>query len=222
VRTPILTIDSSVTRHIVRHIAFALLAVCLAGCGFPFVSGSQRPIAYAPDRGQPTIVCLGDSLTAGNGAPSDQSYPAWLQKRLDSGGYHYRVINAGISGNRVADGLGRLDDDVLAYHPAIVIVALGSNDPGHTPEAQWESGLNTIVARLRSHGARVVLGGLNEPGMSEVYRRVASRQGTPLVWLTSGLWSRSGLWADAHHPDGAGYRVVMQTIWPTLVPLLRR
>jgi acyl-CoA thioesterase-1 len=202
--------------------AAALLVMALAGCSLPFLSGAHGPKAYVPDRGQPAIVCLGDSLTAGNAAPADQSYPAWLQRRLDSDGYRYRVINAGVSGDTVEDGLSRLNADVLRYHPAIVVVELGSNDPGHTPEAQWEEGLDTIMVRLQSHGAKVVLGGLDELGMREVYQRVAAQQRVPLVWLTTGLWSRPGLWGDAHHPNGAGYRVVMQNIWPTLVPLLHR
>lgn len=202
--------------------AAALLVISLSGCGLSFSSGSHPPAAYAPDHGQPAIVCLGDSLTAGDAAPSDQSYPAWLQKQLNSAGYHYRVINTGVSGDRVADGLSRLRDDVLAYHPAIVIVALGSNDPGHTPEAAWEAGLDTIVGRLQAHGARVVLGGLDEPGMSDVYQRVAARYNIPLVWLTAGLWSRPGLWGDAHHPNGAGYKIVMQNVWRALKPLLQR
>jgi len=67
-----------------------------------------------------------------------------------------------------------------------------------------------------------MLGGLDEPGMREVYQRVAAQHGIPLVWLTTGLWSRPGLWGDAHHPNGAGYRVVMQNVWPALVPLLHR
>ncbi len=205
--------------HLRFAVAAALLVITLAGCNVPFHTGSAEPIAYAPDRGQPTIVCIGDSLTAGDAAPRDQSYPAWLQKKLDRDDYRYRVLNAGISGDRVADGLSRLKD-VLKYHPAIVIVALGSNDPGHTPEDKWESGLDTMVGRLQAHGVRVVLGGLDEPGMREVYQRVALRRNVPLVWLTNGLWSRPGLWGDAHHPNGTGYRVVMQNIWPALIPLL--
>jgi acyl-CoA thioesterase-1 len=200
----------------------AACVLLLAGCSLPFLPDSHRPSAYTADRGQPVIVCLGDSLTAGDAAPSDQSYPAWLQRRLDRDGYRYRVINAGVSGDRVADGLGRLNHDVLAYHPAIAIVALGSNDPGHTSEAQWEAGLDTIVTRLQSHGVRVVLAGLDEPGMSGVYQRVAARHNVPLAWMTAGLWSRPGLWGDAHHPNGSGYRVVMQNIWPALLPLLHR
>jgi lysophospholipase L1-like esterase len=102
------------------------------------------------------------------------------------------------------------------------VVELGSNDPGHTPAATWGSQINGIVSRLRSQHVRVILGGLDEPGMTGIYRRIATRQGIPLVWITSGLWSRPGLWGDAHHPNGAGYRIVMQNVWRALQPMLRR
>ncbi|MCA1599971.1 MAG: GDSL-type esterase/lipase family protein, partial [Chloroflexi bacterium] len=117
--------------------------------------------SYTPDDGRRVIVRLGDSLTAGDAAPPDQSYPAWLQRRLDGAGYRYRVVNAGVSGDRVADGLNRLQRDVLSQHPAVVIVELGSNDPGRTPLSRWASDLATIVSRLQTHGARVILGGLD-------------------------------------------------------------
>jgi len=100
-----------------------------------FERQGQSVQTYVADTGQPTIVCLGDSLTAGSGAPSDQSYPAWLQRLLTAHHLNYRVVNAGVSGDRVVDGLRRMQADVLGFHPSMVIVALGSNDPGHTPPA---------------------------------------------------------------------------------------
>lgn len=198
-----------------------LLCMLLSGCRLP-LQQSHDPVAYAPDDGRPTIVCLGDSLTAGDAAPADQSYPAWLQRRLDGAGYRYWVVNAGVSGDRAHDGLEHLQNNVLRFHPVITVVELGSNDPGHTPPARWAADLRTIVSRLQAKGSRVILGGLNEPGMADVYRRVAIDQHVPLVWFTSGLWSRPGLWGNAHHPNGQGYRVVMNNVWAQLPPLMRR
>jgi len=182
----------------------------------------DQPRSYIPANGWPTIVCLGDSLTAGDAAPVNQSYPAWLQKRLTASGYHYRVINAGVSGTRVADGLKRLRGDVFRFHPKVVVVELGGNDPGKTPTRVWQRQLSELVARVQRWGAQVVLGGLDEPGLGAVYRIVAAQRNVPLVWFTARLWSSPGLWGDAHHPNGHGYRVVMETFWPVLVRLLTR
>ncbi len=196
-----------------------LLCLLLTGCTLPLRQSGPRTYG-APSR-WPAIVCLGDSITEGDAAPADESYPAWLQQRLNAAGYRYRVVNAGQSGDRVAGGLARLPD-VLAFHPAVAVVELGSNDPGHTAPAIWAAQLGRIVSRLRAHHVRVILGGLNEPGMARIYRNVALIHHVPLVWMTAGLWSRPGLWGDAHHPNGAGYRVVMENVWMYLRPMLRR
>jgi acyl-CoA thioesterase I len=58
-----------------------------------------------------TIVCLGDSMTAGVGAGPGEAYPELLAARLGT-----EVINAGVSGETAAQGLARLDQ-VLAQDP---------------------------------------------------------------------------------------------------------
>lgn len=132
----------------VAPVAFVVAALfSLSGCSIPW-HPAHSLISYAPADGRPVIVCLGDSLTAGDAAPADQSYPARLQRRLNAGGYRYRVVNAGVSGNRVADGLSRMQSDVLGFHPFITIVELGSNDPGRTGATVWRAQLQTIVRRL--------------------------------------------------------------------------
>jgi len=178
---------------------------------------ASSAVTYEPAIGRPAIVCLGDSLTAGDGAPASQSYPAWLQRQLDSAGYRLQVVNAGHSGDRVAGGLARLQDSVLRFHPAIAIVELGSNDPGHTPAATWQSQLGSIVSQLQAQHVAVIVGGLEEPGMATRYAAVGSQYRVPVVWFTRNLWTRPGLWANAHHPNGAGYQIVMESFWPAVV-----
>src|SRR4051812_6733828 len=70
-----------------------------------------------------TLVCLGDSLTAGLGLSEDQAYPALLEKKLKG----WKVVNAGVSGDTTAGGLKRLDW-ILKSKPQAVFVALGAND----------------------------------------------------------------------------------------------
>src|SRR5580698_5211410 len=82
------------------------------------------PRPPVPHRPVPVIDCFGDSITAGYGVDPGKAYPDDLQNALDSHGYHYRVVNSGISGNTTKDGVDRLKE-VLALHPAIVIVEFG-------------------------------------------------------------------------------------------------
>jgi acyl-CoA thioesterase-1 len=217
------------TRRVAAVSIIALVAVVLAlYTGLTHLDPEQSltgsphsAVTYEPANSRPAIVCLGDSLTAGDGAPPSQSYPAWLQRQLDAAGYKFQVVNAGHSGDRVADGLARLQDDVLRFHPVLTIVELGSNDPGNTPADTWQRQLSDIVAQLQAQHSGVILGGLDEPGMTDRYKAVGSRYGVPVVWFTDNLWSRPGLWANAHHPNGAGYQVVMQSFWPAVLQALK-
>lgn len=209
--------------------AFTIVAMCVifvlwhsfGGTVSGLVRHSTAPVVFGSDQNLFTLVCLGDSLTAGDGASVDQSYPGWLYRQLQADGYHYRVVNAGVSGNRVGDGLRRLQSDVLLFHPRIAVVELGSNDPGRTSRDVWEAQLGTIVHRLQVQRVQVVLGGLDEPGMGDVYRRIAARFGVPLVWFISDVARRPADWSDAHHPNGQGYRLVMRSFLPAVQPLLR-
>src|SRR5687767_4896761 len=82
------------------------------------------PIAHSAgadnNNDRPRIVAFGDSLTAGLGVAAEETYPAQLQRRLDSRGLQYRVINAGVSWDTTAGGLRRVDW-VLKSRPNVVI-----------------------------------------------------------------------------------------------------
>jgi acyl-CoA thioesterase I len=83
-----------------------------------FLSTLQRPIS---GDSRPVILAFGDSLTAGYGVQRGGGYPEQLQKRLDSLGYKYRVVNMGVSGDTSSGGLARMKDAV-GVKPAIVIL----------------------------------------------------------------------------------------------------
>src|SRR5262249_10545838 len=70
---------------------------------------------------QPRIVAFGDSLTAGLGVGAAESYPAQLQRRLEDLGYHYRVVNAGVSGETTAGG-GRRGGRGVQSQPNTVLL----------------------------------------------------------------------------------------------------
>ncbi len=112
-----------------------------------------------------TIVFLGDSITQGGVGP--KGYVTVIKKTLaekhkDLG---ITVIGAGISGNKVPDLQRRLEKDVLAKKPTLVVIYIGINDVWHgerdpaagtTPE-KFEAGLKEIIGKIKDAGARVVL-----------------------------------------------------------------
>lgn len=111
------------------------------------------------------IVFLGDSITqAGVGKTG---YVTLIKNKLaekhpDLG---VEVIGAGISGNKVPDLQKRLDKDVIAKKPTLVVIYIGINDVWHsemnpprgTPKDKYEEGLKEIIGKIKDAGARVVL-----------------------------------------------------------------
>jgi acyl-CoA thioesterase-1 len=179
------------------------------------------------------IVALGDSLTAGLGVGADEAYPALLEARLRREGFHYRVVNAGVSGDTSAGGLRRLDW-ALRLRPDVVIVALGANDGlrGQPPDA-LRGNLTRIVARARAAGARVLLAGMRVPPnygvdyartFAGVYPTVARSTGVPLApFLLDGVAGDPRLnQADGIHPTAEGQRIIAERLWPHLKPLLAK
>jgi acyl-CoA thioesterase-1 len=120
------------------------------------------------------ILALGDSLFAGYGLRSDQSYPVRLEAALRARGVNARIANAGVSGNTSAEGLARLaftlDNQERA--PELVIVSLGGNDMlrGLPPE-QTRANLDALLTELDRRKIKVLLMGmLAPPNMGREYR----------------------------------------------------
>jgi acyl-CoA thioesterase-1 len=129
------------------------------------LAGLAAGSALAPGRsaaaGRPVrVVMLGDSLTAGLGLPARDAIPAQLQARLKAEGHDIVIVNAGVSGDTVADGLARLDW-ALGDGADAVIVALGANDMlrGRDP-AQTRKDLDALLGRLAERRLPVLVCGM--------------------------------------------------------------
>ena len=190
--------------------------------------------APAPAPGQDrVIVAFGDSLTAGLGVPTDQTYPALLGERLRREGFDYRVVNAGVSGDTTAGGLRRVDW-ALRLKPEIVILELGVNDAlrGQSLTAV-RANLDQLVARFQAAGARVLVAGMRLPpnygtryadDFHRLFGEVARARNAPHIpFFLDGVGAVPRLnQADGIHPTAEGYARVVDHLWPHLLPLLRR
>ncbi len=175
-----------------------------------------------PD-GRRVIVCFGDSLTAGYGVDAEESYPSRLQADLDAEGYHYRVVNMGISGETTKDGLARVDR-VIALKPAIAVVEFGGNDGLRgVPVSSSRANLDAIVGRLRSAGVQVMLAGITLPPQfsadyihqfNETYTVVAKKNDVPLYpFLLKDVYGVPGsIQQDGVHPTAQGCKQVARNI----------
>lgn len=109
------------------------------------------------------IVFLGDSITQAGAEPG--GYVSLVREALEKShkDLGIEVIGAGISGNKVPDLERRLEKDVLAKKPTLVVIYIGINDVWHsqngqgTPADAFEKGLKSIIGRIEKAGARVIL-----------------------------------------------------------------
>ena len=190
-----------------------------------------------------TLVCFGDSLTAGyNGKFSMdiplQSYPAYLQNKVS-----IPVVNAGISGDTSAQALARIEADVRSKDPQIAVILLGFNDiMALVPTENTEANLQEIISRLDNgkrkiylakfytHEIAMEIGRMN--GLSDLvilglildndamFSGLASANNVTLI---ENIWE--GIWgehmSDAVHPDKDGYEIMSNIIFNELEPYLK-
>jgi acyl-CoA thioesterase-1 len=197
---------------------------------------ANAPAPRAADRDAadaPRIVVLGDSLTAGLGLAPHEAYPALLQQRLRQQGFDYRVVNAGISGDTSAGGLSRLDL-ALEGDVRILVVALGGNDALRgLPVTQLRDNLARIIERALARDVSVVLAGMEAPpnwgaqytsAFRTVYRSLAEEYGVALVpFLLEGVAGVEHLnQRDGIHPTAEGDRVIAETVWSVLRPIVEQ
>src|ERR1051325_4659199 len=117
----------------------------------------------APHDSRPVILAFGDSLTAGYGVPHGATYPDQLQKKLDSLGYKYRIVNMGISGDTTSGGRARIQA-ALNVMPSIVILELGANDGLRgMPVAAMQTNLEQMIMDFQKARAKVILAGMTLP-----------------------------------------------------------
>jgi acyl-CoA thioesterase-1 len=178
-------------------------------------------------------VFLGDSLTAGYGLRRDESVPSLIQARLESAGYPYEVVNAGVSGDTSAGGLSRLDWS-LDGDVRILLVELVANDGLRgLPVAAMRKNLDEIIRRAKARGITVLLTGMEAPPnygaaytseFRKVFRDLAAEHKVPFIpFYLEGVAGIPSLnISDGIHPNPEGSRIIEATVWKALNPLLEK
>ena len=216
-----------------RCVASVSLAATL-GSGSGCRSGSVPTAPDAPESGgaaKREIVVLGDSLAV---SPSrSQSFPAVLQTRLNAAHPGWTVRNESISGDTTSGGVRRLDS-ALTADTSVLVLALGANDGLRGIAIDTvEKNLSTIIERAQARGIRVLLCGMETPPFNgwdyslefhRLYPRVAARYSVPLVpFLLAGVALNPEFNGDDEiHPNAAGAKLIAETVWPYLEPVVRQ
>lgn len=204
-----------------RFIKLSLVALALV------VAGPAGSRADPPRK----LLALGDSLTAGYGLPSDQSFTAQLQKALQAQGLAIDVVNGGVSGDTSAGGLARLDW-LLADKPDYALVELGANDGlrGLDPQVTYDN-LDAVLTRLGARKIPVLLAGMVAPPnlgreygaqFNAVFTRLAAKHKVLLYpFFLDGVADDSALnQADFMHPNAKGVAVIVARMMPSVKQLI--
>lgn len=199
-------------------IAAFLLAALAVYAGWP----GRRSTLPALDPARDTVVFLGDSITSGQGLPLEATFAHRLGVTLG-----VKIRNGGISGDRTDGGLRRLQEDVLAHRPKLVVLELGVNDAfGRIATATTLANLRAIVRRIRDDGAGVLLVHIDPRPLApdafrEGYRAIAREEGT---WLVEDFLGgvAPGLTTDGLHPNEEGHARLAARLEPVLREYLSR
>ena len=188
--------------------------------GFYFYHNTEYIVNYPPKSN--VIVAFGDSLVEGTGSINNGDFVSVLSKKIGR-----PIVNLGVYGNTTAQGLARIDE-VLAHNPGVVLVLFGGNDYLHdVPRNEVFQNLDTMVRKLQSHGAVVILlgirGGIFADPYDPLFRKLAKTRGTLYVPdVLSGLIGNTKYMSDAVHPNNLGYDIIASRIYPELKKVLQK
>ncbi len=179
------------------------------------------------------ILFLGNSLSAGLGVAPEQAFPALIQQKIDSLGWQFQVINAGLSGETTAGGMRRLNW-LLKRKIDVLVLELGANDGlrGHSPKLTEEN-LQEIIKRTKKKfpDVRIIIAGMEAlPNMGDVFvkefraifPRLAQKNDAALIpFLLENVAGKPELnQGDGVHPNAAGHKIVAENVWKILKPVL--
>jgi acyl-CoA thioesterase-1 len=178
-------------------------------------------------------VFVGTSLTAGLGLDPDSAYPALVARKADSAGIPVTVVNAGVSGETSAGALRRIEW-VLREPADVLVIETGANDGLRALRVDsTRANLSAILERARAvrPDARLVLIQMEAPPnlgaeytgqFRAMFPAVAREHGATLApFLLGGVAGEARLnQGDGIHPNEAGARVVAETVWRALRPVL--
>jgi len=170
-----------------------VFVVLLSACGDDAPSISK----LASDA---VILAFGDSLTHGNGAKENESYPAVLQELTGR-----KVINAGISGEESEPGLNRLPGLLEQHKPQLLILCHGGNDLLRKKDInKMESNIRNMIQLAKDKNIPVVMLGVPKPGLFlssfEVYKKIADSMKVVFIEdLIPDVLGDNGLKSDTVH-----------------------
>jgi len=224
----------AIARNDIRFVLIFCLVLVLSACGGKSTSNNsqqdttQNQTSTASDK--KNILFFGDSLTAGYGLDDpDEAFPGVIQHKLDSLKLPYNVINAGVSGETTAGGLGRIDW-VLKQKVSVFILELGANDGLRgIPTDETAKNLQAIIDKVKAKypNAKIILAGMMVPpsmgadyanSFKAAFPALAQKNKTDLIpFLLDNVAGIPKLnQKDGIHPTAEGAKIVAGNVWTVL------
>lgn len=223
------------TLYVLRHFSLLLAS---------FVMAALLPIrlAAAQVSAAPTILIVGDSISAEYGIQRGTGWVPLLQQRLDNDGAPgikagvWRVVNASISGDTTAGGRSRIQNLLDTHRPKVVVIELGGNDALRgLPVKEIQDNLKTMIVLSKKAKARVVLVGMQMPpnygpayanAFKAIYADMARTHKTGLVpFMFAGIGDapQTSLFfqSDRIHPNERAQARLLDNVWPALAQQLK-
>lgn len=181
-----------------------------------------------------TVLVFGDSLSSAYGLATSQGWVGLLGERIKGAGLDWRVVNASVSGETTAGALRRLPVDLKRHKPDVVVIALGANDALRgQPIAGIRANLEQMIRLARQARAEPVLVGIVIPPnygidyaaeFRDLYPKLSAKHRAAHVpFLLEGIADKPDMFqADQLHPTAAAQLRILDNVWETVAPLLRK
>ena len=191
----------------------------------------------SPVRAAQTILVWGDSLSAGYGVDSQRGWVRLLEQKLgtqaDPAVRGWKVVNGSVSGETTAGGLARLPAALARHQPSLVLIELGANDGLRGLDLkQMRRNLEAMIDLARKAGAMPVLFEMRIPSnygpviterFQKAFSEAAGSTRTALVpFFLAPIATERATWFqdDGIHPNNAAQPLLLDAVWPHLLPLL--
>jgi len=204
-----------------RGVSSAVMLIIFLGAAPLYANTSEEHL--------PTLLVMGDSLSAAYGIEQEQGWVTLLAERLDG---EAQVVNASISGETTSGGAQRFADIIGQREPDIVLLELGGNDGLRgLPPAQMRTNLATMIEQSQQAGAEVLLLGIDIPpnygqayrdAFTSVFHSLADEYDIPLVpfLLEDIALNKQLMQSDGIHPTAEAQPIILENVWPALEPML--
>ncbi|MXV15446.1 arylesterase [Hufsiella ginkgonis] len=223
----------------VFHLA-PLILILIYSCNNKPVNNSEKmpdttKATDAIGKTAKTILFFGNSLTAGYGLDDpSEALPAVIQEKIDSAGFSYKVVNAGLSGETTAGGKARIDW-LLKQKIDVFVLELGANDGLRgIPVAETSANLQAITDKVRTKypDARQLLLGMEVPPnmgnqyvtqFRAIFRTIADKNHMAFVpFMLNHVAGNPKLnQQDGIHPTKEGTRIVAANVWEVLEVMIK-